>query len=251
VTQTADPTLTPPAPPRKGLKLPPALVIPIIALLIAGAAWLVYKQVFAAPVVDLSMYESPDSPAAQLRRKLQTRSDDPKAGIGMLARDNGADVRLPGAQARFVKQNNQWTLDPSFQDRSFIPAIDLAARFARGIAVTNKDAAARANVTDEQVEKLKKVTFPPMVISDADKKTLLDQFAKWQAADAAGKPKADAELTDTFRRVASDAIVPTQKATAAAAKEVRAILTSEQINNLRPQNNNNGNRARPARTRNG
>ena len=233
MTQAVEPIETPRAP-RRGLKLPPALVIPLIALLLAGGGWLVYRQIFATPKTDLSMFESPDSPAMNLRRQLNSTTNNPAAGIGILKRDNGADLQLHGARARFVLNKEVWTLDPSFNDPRSLGA-DRTVQFARFTAVNDKAAAAKAKVTPEQIEKLKKIVFPRMVISDADKARLLDLWGKYQKAGETDKTKIEAELMSAFRQIAGDAISPTQKAHDEATQAVREVLTPQQLDTLRTE----------------
>jgi hypothetical protein len=207
------------------------LVIPLVALLLAGGGWLVYLQLFAVEKTDLSMFESLDSPAMNLRRQLNTPTTNPAAGIGILKRDNGADLQLQGARLRFVQSKETWTLDPSFNDPRALG--DRTAQFARFTAVNDKAASAKAKVTPEQIEKLKKIAFPRMVISDTDKAKLLGLWDKYQKAGDGEKSKVEAELVAAFRQVADDAITPTQQAHEAATKAVRDVLTAEQINTLR------------------
>ncbi len=244
---------------QRGLNIPAPIAILLVLLMVAGATWYVYTNVFHTRVVDKSQYDvAPNGaqlrnrsnpggggfvrppqvldPAAALevvKQKLQAEIP-PKSGLGVLNPGSFIDIRIPAARVRFAKAAGSYKADFAFSDVTFLPLQDRGASIAKWNALqANSDQAKRANVTPEQVEKLKAVTFPLMVVTDADRTKLIELAKKYGAAAAGDKPNLEPEMITAFREVAINSLKPTQDAYHAAAEQVRGILDNNQINILR------------------
>jgi hypothetical protein len=231
---------SPPTPLHKprGLKLPPWLAT-VLCLLIIGAGGWVFARLWAGSApADLSQYE-----AASDRRRANFGNRQGGPGNGQRAaipaegqivrRGQGADVRLPGARARFTKAQDAWRVEPIFLGSPIIPEADRAASRARWAATNRPQDTAAVNVTPEQLAKLKEIENPPqMVLTDAERQRLIALFTQHEAASPEEKPKLAKELTDAFRAAADSARPATLSAHAKAGEAVRAILSPQQIETL-------------------
>ncbi|HEX8339695.1 MAG TPA: hypothetical protein VF624_02180 [Tepidisphaeraceae bacterium] len=219
---------------RRGRKLPPALVAVVLAIVLAGGGYAVYAAVYAVRGYDLSKYEDNDGPGANLRERLfaATRGEVPGAAVVRRA-GGGGDVRLPAARIRFRKTGGAIVIDSGYYDMRFVAPADYDAYLARAAALGDEKTA----LTPEQREKLRLITFTSACVrSEEDKKTLTALWEKYEAAPADAQPAIAEELKKVTARVAVASMPLAAADYAAAAKQVRAILTEEQIRVLRFQN---------------
>jgi len=233
------PALTPsePAAPRgRGVKLPASVVTAIVLLAVGAGAWFVWHETFASTPHDFSQYETNDSAAAAARARFFTAaSADPVGGVTW-HKDGTGTFRINGAWAAFNKDGKTIDVSLVYQDTRFIPLPDRMTTAARTMAVFNKPASAAAKVSAEQIDKLKPLVPPNNIpATDADKKKLLDLWAKYGAAADAEKPAVAKQLETTLCDLAAAGIDPSTRAYADFASKVRAILTQEQIDSFRNQ----------------
>jgi len=239
------PTEPSPAPRRRGFKIPAPVAIGLVAILAIIAGWIVYKQAFDQQKIDLTKYETTDGPTAQARRRFFNQPAQPaqtgdanaasNVGTGVIKRGTGFDVRVVGARARFTfdDASSSFKLDASFVDMGLFPPRDKDAARARYAALNNAALAEKTKVTPEQIEALKKLTFPrDMALTDDLRKGLLELAAKYKAAGDPDKPAIETELTNAFRDTSTKALQPTVEAYRDAADKVRAILSDTQITTL-------------------
>jgi hypothetical protein len=225
--------LTDPAPtPKRGFKLPPALTAILIALAVAAAGWVVYRFVYSSVrTYDLTQYEPNDGPAARARSRLAAGLSG-NGNIGsVIRRDNGGDIRLPAARVQIRKTAGREDVNSGYYDlRSVVDPADYEVYLARAAALS----ATATQIKPEQREKLKAITFrADFVRDDGEKKTLLDLWQKYEAAPAADQPAVSRELVQATSRLAMEAMPQVKANFAAAAKEVRAVLSEREINDLR------------------
>lgn len=223
--------------PRRGFKIPVPVFAAVIAILAILAGWYVYDRVFRVQDIDPSQYESLYTPSARARDRFVQRMERPgpaNAGIGVLKRDNGFDVQIPGARARFSSENDKLQLNIRFIDNALFNRSDRDATIARFVALREPDAAAGAKVTPEQVEKLKQINVPrEMLIPDDARQKLTDFAQRYTAAPADQQSAIETEMTEYLRTVAAAALQPTVADYARSAREIREVLTSDQIDTLR------------------
>jgi hypothetical protein len=98
--------------------------------------------------------------------------------------------------------------------------------------VQDPNAAKAIDLTPEQVEKLKALEPPRMVIDDADREKVIAFWHAWEKADAAHKPAAQDEILNALRDVGQKSIEPTKKAWTDAAAAVKKTLTLQQMAKL-------------------
>ncbi len=228
------------APRRKGFKIPLPVAIALVGVLAIVAGWFVYDQTFDQPRVDLRQYETNDSRTAQARRRFFEQAPPPpnapaNVGTGVVRRRDGFDARVVGARARFTIDANTkaMKLDAAFVDMGLFPQRDRNAARARYSVISNAGAAESAKVNAEQVETLRKISFPrEMSLPDDARQQLLDIATRYNAAPDPEKPAIEKELTDRFRDASTKALQPTVEAYRVAADEVRKILDENQINAL-------------------
>lgn len=222
---------------RRGLQIPTPVFAAIVVLLAIIAGWLVYQQIFQVQEIDLTQYESLNTPTARARQQFaqgDIRPTPPNAGIGILHRNDGFDVQIVGARARFIRQNNDLTLNARFIDNNLFNPRDRAATYARFQALRNPDGVSEnLKITPEQLQKLRQIQVPrEMSLSDTDKQKLLEMGKRYLDAPADQKKTLETELTETFRKIASQALQPTLAAYADSANRIREVLTEQQISAL-------------------
>ena len=227
-------TDSPPARRTRGVKLPAGVVTVLVLLALAAGAWFVWQQLFATHKIDDSQYESNDTPAAAARSRLfEPPATNPTSEITRRA-DGSGEVRLPGALCRFGKTGatDATLIYPEFF--RFLPPDDRMTSAARMIVIMNKTAATNAGVTDEQVEKLRPLT-PPMNIpvSDGDRKQLIALWTQYGSAAAADQAGIAQTMEANLRRIAAAGIDPATRAYADYAKQIRTILSADQIAKVR------------------
>lgn len=232
------PDSSPPDPHRhaRGVKIPAGVVTALVLAGAAGGAWFVWEELFATHTVDASLYESNDTPEAMVRaRFFDTPTTNPMGDITFRA-DGTGDLRVAGAFCRFAKNGANLEATLIYQDTRFVPFEDRQANTARFMAMMNKNAATSANVTADQFDKLRPLVPPTNIpAAAADRTKLVDLWTQYGAADDAGKPSIAAALEAEFRRVAAAGLDPATLAYTDYALKIRAILTPQQINELRPQ----------------
>jgi hypothetical protein len=101
------------------------------------------------------------------------------------------------------------------------------------------NAAQAIDLTPEQVEKLKAVEPPRMVIDDADREKVIALWHAWEKADAAHKPAAQDAILSALRDTGQKSVEPTKKAWADAANAVKKTLTLQQMAKLAVYQENN------------
>lgn len=229
----ADTTSTP----RRGIKIPMPVFAALIALLAIVAGWLVYDQVFRVQDIDKTQYESLYTPSARARERFIQRTDRPppaNAGIGILTRGDGFDLQIVGARARFTRENNEIRLNARFIDNSLFNGSDRVATGARFRALQSTEAAAAANVTPEQIEKLRQIDVPrEMSLPEDARNKLLELGRRYDAAPEDQRQAIETEMTEHFRAATTAALQPTVAAYSQSAKQVREVLTEQQIASLR------------------
>ncbi|MGN6724538.1 MAG: hypothetical protein ACTHLZ_01345 [Tepidisphaeraceae bacterium] len=231
------PHVPPPTRPtqRRGLALPPYVTIPLVLLVLMAGAWFVWSQLYGTKPVDLSQYESNDTPATRIRSRFFAQPATARSGaVGVIRREDGSgDVHIPGARARIMKAKNGWRLNLAYLNQQFIPAADRQAISARFVAMTDKDRAAGAGVTSAQIADLRKLkVVNEMAASDADRKALTDLWSKYAAAPDAERPAIEQQLTDKLRQVALGSMSATSAAAADYAKQIHQIIPPEQCQAL-------------------
>lgn len=222
---------------RRGMQIPTAVFAAIVAVLAIIAGWLVYQQIFQVREIDLTQYESLNTPTARARQQLvqgNNRLVPPNAGIGIIHRSDGFDVQIVDARARFVRQNNDLTLNARFINNNLFDPKDRAATYARFQALRNPNGITEnLKITPEQLQKLRQIQVPrEMSLPDTDKQKLLDLGKRYVDAPADQKKSLETELTETFRKMASQALQPTLAAYADSANRIREVLTEQQISSL-------------------
>jgi predicted NodU family carbamoyl transferase len=134
---------------------------------------------------------------------------------------------------RFRKDNGALTIESGFYNMRFVAPADHDAYLARAAALADEKAA----LTPEQRTKLRAVSFTPECVrSDADKLALVALWEKYAAAPAAEEPKIATELKQAAARIAVASMPQAAADFAESAKQVRTILTPEQIQTLRTRN---------------
>jgi hypothetical protein len=222
---------------RRGFKIPVPVFAAFIAILAIIAGWFVYNRAFRVQDVDFAKYESLNTPTARARQQFiqRTNRDQPaNAGLGVLKRNDGFDVQIVGARARFTRENDKLLLNVRFTDNSLFNGNDRAATVARFVALRTPQAATEAKVTPEQLEKLRAIDVPREMTIPADARSkLLELGQRYAAAPEDQQKPIEGELTETFRTIAAAALQPTVAAYADSAKRVREVLNPQQINALR------------------
>ena len=223
--------------PRRGFKIPVPVFAAVIALLAIVAGWFVYERVFRVAEIDPSQYESLYTPTARARDRFTQRADRPapeNAGIGLLKRSDGFDVQIPGARARFTQNNDQLLLNVRFIDNSMFSRTDRDATSARYFLFREPDIATTAKVTPEQIEKLKKINVPREMIIPADaRQKLLELGQRYAAAPEDQRAAIETEMTEHLRTISAAALQPTVAEYTRSAREVREVLSAEQIDAIR------------------
>lgn len=219
---------------RRGLQIPSPVFAAIVAVLAIISGWFVYQQIFQVKEIDLTQYESLNTPTARARQQLAQGGNRPvpaNAAIDVLQRNDGFDVQIVGARARFVRENNRLILNARFIDNNLFNPRDRSATFARFQALRNpNNVTDNLKITPEQIQKLRQIQVPrEMSLSEADKQKLLDLAKRYADAPADQKKNLETELTETFRKVASEALQPTLAAYADSARKIREVLTEQQI----------------------
>jgi hypothetical protein len=219
---------------KRGRKLPPAVTAVAILAALAIGGYVVYSAVYRVRGYDLTQYEPNDGPAANLRARLFTATEGNIAGANVVKRpDGGGDVRLPAARVRFRKEGGTFVVESGFYNMRFVAPADYDAYLARAAALTDEKTA----LTPEQRTKLRAIPFTPECVrSDADKKALIALWGKYAAAPAAEEAKVGTELKQAAARIAVASMPQAAADFAESAKQVRAILTPEQIQTLRTRN---------------
>ena len=229
----------------RGVRLPAGVVTALILIVVAGGFWFVWNQMFAAKSIDASQYETNDTPAAQARsRYFEQPTTNPAADIA-LRRDGTGEIRVGGAIGRFTKTKNGTDVAFTYLDVRFVSPQDRQANTARFIAMLNKAAGDSAKVTADQLRKLQELTPPYNVpLADATKAQLLELWSQYGKATDADKPAIGLKLEALLRELAINGIDPATRAYDEYAAKIRAILTPEQLTELRAARG--ANRVRPA-----
>lgn len=105
--------------------------------------------------------------------------------------------------------------------------------------IQDPNAAKAIDLTSEQIEKLKAVEPPRMVIGDADREKVIAQWHAWEKADTAHKPAAQDAILSALRDAGQKSIEPTKKAWIEAADAVKKTLTLQQMAKLAVYQENN------------
>jgi hypothetical protein len=103
---------------------------------------------------------------------------------------------------------------------------------AQRMLVQDANAAKNIGLSDEQVEQLKTIDPPRMVIADADRQHVIELWHKWEKAKPDEKPAAQNAIVDSLREIAQKTIEPTKKAWTDAAESVKKTLTLQQMAKL-------------------
>lgn len=225
-TPSSSPTPAPKKP--RGFRIPaPVAAILVVIALLAGA-WLVYTQLFVKKEINLADFESPDSPAARMR----ARFFDDSAVVGVSLRDNRVSYTIIGAQGGCTFPESK----PPTLTLQYTGGPEWDGYRVRAAAMLDKDEQASAKVTPEQIEKLRATPFPRDVpLTDADRGKLIELCDKFRKAPEDQRKPIEAEIIAFLRTHAAAGLTATLEAQAAAHKQVRAILTPQQYNQLRPR----------------
>ncbi len=215
-----------------------------IALFAIAAGWYVYKKVFDVPPVDLTQYDIGGG-GQRTRMFNRPNQNNPNqkpvanAGIGVLKRNDGFDVQIPGARARFWNEGDtNLRVTVRLMNNNLFPQADQQAAAARWAAVNVRDAAKKANVTDEQLAKLKNIGVPREVpLTEDQLRKFMSAGERYKTAADDQKPAVESELTELLRSVASTAEAPTIAAYHNSAQAIRQVLDATQINTLRNTRN--------------
>jgi hemoglobin-like flavoprotein len=101
------------------------------------------------------------------------------------------------------------------------------------------NAAKAIDLTPEQIDKLKAVEPPRIVIEDVDRQHVIALWHAWEKVDTAHKPAAQEAILDALRDVGQKSIEPTKKAWTDAADAVKKTLTLQQMAKLAVYQENN------------
>lgn len=226
--------------PRRGLKIPLPLFVAIIAALAIASGWYVYRTVFEPPTIDYTRYDAVEGPGSRAHQRfIENATNRAKMAnnpsLGVVKRNDGIDVRIVGARARFfVKANEPLRLHAAFTDIDLFPASDQVATRARWNAIDRPDSAKAAQVTPEQITQLKEIQVPrEMTLSASDRDQLLKLAQGYFDSSDDQKPAIEQQLLDTFATMSAAALKPTLDAYRQSAQQIRQVLTDRQITALR------------------
>jgi len=89
-----------------------------------------------------------------------------------------------------------------------------------------------AGVSDEQMEKIKAIDFPRMVVSDQDDQRFRELWHAWEDADAAHKKAAQDAVLNQLREMSQKAVDPTRHALKTAGEDLKNTLSLQQLAKL-------------------
>lgn len=101
------------------------------------------------------------------------------------------------------------------------------------------NAAKAIDLTPEQIEKLKAIEPPRMVIEDADREHVIALWHAWEKAAPAQKPAAQDAILNALRDAGQKSIEPTKKAWNDVANTMKKTLTLQQMARLAVYQENN------------
>ena len=248
MTTTAPTTSTPRA--QQGINWPPAIAaIVLLLLLVGGVGYIMWDTSGFAQKNTLNDYER----AGDWRGfgQMGSRRFEPPQPVGQFeAPAQGAEqiikrnekryaVMSPGIAADATLNNGNWDLVLRYDDwRVFSPETRQA--FGSLLAATERpNEATAAKVTPDQVAKLKALNVRrDMVVSAESKQELSNLWNTYITATSNDdKKKASQPFFDKFREIAKNSLPNTVEAMNKHATDIRAILSQEQIDTLRPNRN--------------
>lgn len=236
----------------RGFRLPAGVAIVLVLILVAAGGWFVWDQLKPEPRRDLSAYEplnvrgpAPTRPRVGPRNPAGNQAGNPVGGFNVprrgvpsgesvsITNDGAGTVRVDGARARFTRDGNGFRVDLIYIDPNLYPQTDTQALSARAAVLRDASAAREAGVSEEQVQKLRAIAYSrEMAADEAARKKLLDQWTAYAAASADQRKELEGPMIEQLRQIAGASREPTRARGKAAADQVRAILSAEQITRL-------------------
>ncbi|MDB5327693.1 MAG: hypothetical protein JWM57_3262 [Phycisphaerales bacterium] len=230
-------------PPRRGVNLPGWLAVLILIGVAGGFGYLGWRLLRPDPAVDLSQYEPNDRRVRggfnqnlppQFIRPAPVVAPPPE-GVTVEASGSGA-ARINAMSASFLVNGPKTNIVITGPQRQGIDPNDILASRVRALAMNDSVRRAAAAVTPEQIEKL----GPPLLhmpqmppVDPASRKRLQDLWDRLRAADAAARAPIQQEIMAALREIAAARIAADVAAYHAAAEQIRAVLTADQIAKLR------------------
>src|SRR2546421_699622 len=105
--------------------------------------------------------------------------------------------------------------------------------------IQDPNAAKAIDLTPEQIDKLKAVEPPRMMIEDADRERVIALWHAWEKSNPPEKPAAQDAILSALRDAGQKSIEPTKKAWNDAADAVKKTLTLQQMAKLAVYQENN------------
>jgi hypothetical protein len=100
--------------------------------------------------------------------------------------------------------------------------------FMRQALVRDPNIGGVVDLTSDQLDLLRTIDPPNVIISDADREKIVTLWHAWEKADEDHKAAAQQAILDALTEVSKDSLAPTKQAWIDAANSVRHILTVEQ-----------------------
>jgi hypothetical protein len=222
------------------LKIPLPLFVAVIAALAIAAGVYVYHTVFEPATIDYTRYDAVDEPSSRAHQRFIDNATNParlanNPSLGVVKRNDGFDIRIVGARVRyFVRPNEPLRMHVAFTETDLFPANDQVATRARWNALDRADSAKAAEVTPEQIAKLKAIQVPrEMTLSQSERDQLLKDAQRYLDTPDDQKAALEKELIETFTKMSASALKPTMDSYRESAKKIREVLTERQITALR------------------
>ena len=145
-----------------------------------------------------------------------------------------SDTYRAYAGQAFAMVQGKPAIDFDFRVRMFGGIDEDTRTLIRGYRtlIMDPNAPKYVGVSAEQMDKLKSIELPRMVMSDQDKEHFIELWHAWEKADAANKKTAQDAVLNDLRDLGTKSMEPTKQAWKDAGQTVKKTLTVQQLAKL-------------------
>ena len=213
--------------------LSPWIAVPLILLCLGGGGWMAHWYISTDQLTHEStvLGSAPNTPTPRFNRPAPPEAappiqrQDPNGNIWWVhSREASAMIESAGkGQPINIRAVN-------YNSREFVPQEQYNTLLAGRRIARDTTVAKNLNLTDDQVQKLRRLTGSiGMATQQADIDLLTSLWAQYQSADQpADKLAAQSKLVDALSEIARKSVDATKAVVADRAAKIKAVLTDDQ-----------------------